>query len=167
MDTHVGISVAAPVVHELRIRYGECDPQGVVFNANYLAFFDIGFMELLRAALRPDGGYAAMLQRGLDFVVAEARLRYLHPARFDDVVSVEVAVDHLGTTSMTTTYRVMRVDQLLVGGTLRHVLIDLERLRGGEQNPKATIPGWMRDRLLPHVASGDETPVGECRGRSA
>ena len=27
-------------VHELRVRYGECDPQGIVFNANYLAYFD-------------------------------------------------------------------------------------------------------------------------------
>jgi len=28
-------------VHELRVRYGECDPQGIVFNANYLLYFDV------------------------------------------------------------------------------------------------------------------------------
>jgi acyl-CoA thioesterase FadM len=34
--------VSAPLNHELRVRYGECDPQGVVFNAHYLAHLDIG-----------------------------------------------------------------------------------------------------------------------------
>jgi acyl-CoA thioesterase FadM len=29
--------------HPLRVRYGECDPQGIVFNANYLLYFDVVF----------------------------------------------------------------------------------------------------------------------------
>ena len=33
-------------VHELRVRYGECDPQGIVFNPNYLAYFDHTVTEL-------------------------------------------------------------------------------------------------------------------------
>ena len=37
-------------VHELRVRYGECDPQGIVFNANYLAYFDHTVTELWRAS---------------------------------------------------------------------------------------------------------------------
>ena len=40
-----------PFVHEIRVRYGECDPQGIVFNANYLAYFDVAFTELWRAAV--------------------------------------------------------------------------------------------------------------------
>ena len=58
----------------LRVRYGECDLQGVVFNAHYLAYFDIGMTELWRAAL---GGYQAMIDRGLDMVVVEAQLHFL------------------------------------------------------------------------------------------
>ena len=27
--------------HRIRVRYNECDPQGLVFNANYLTYFDI------------------------------------------------------------------------------------------------------------------------------
>jgi YbgC/YbaW family acyl-CoA thioester hydrolase len=42
-----------PFVHELRVRYGECDPQGIVFNANYLLYFDVAFTELWRAAVGP------------------------------------------------------------------------------------------------------------------
>src|SRR5438445_11818897 len=38
----VKTSVGAPLSHRLRVRYGECDPQGVVFSAHFLAYFDIG-----------------------------------------------------------------------------------------------------------------------------
>ncbi len=46
----------APFVHELRVRYGECDPQGIVFNANYLLYFDVAFTELWREAVGPVAG---------------------------------------------------------------------------------------------------------------
>ena len=45
--------MAASFVHELRVRYGECDPQGIVFNANYLLYFDVAFTELWREAVGP------------------------------------------------------------------------------------------------------------------
>ena len=37
-----------PFRHRLRVRYNECDPQGVVFNANYLTYFDLTMGELWR-----------------------------------------------------------------------------------------------------------------------
>jgi acyl-CoA thioester hydrolase len=149
----VGTSAAGPLASTLRVRYGECDPQGVVFNANYLAYFDIGITELFRAAF---GTYQAMVDRGVDFVVAEGGLRYHRPAHFDDELTLEVAVTRLGTTSITTSYRVLRDGELLVDGTLRHVLIDLKRLLAREPNPKTTIPEWMRERLAPfRVGSPD------------
>ena len=52
----------APFVHELRVRYGECDPQGIVFNANYLLYFDVAFAELWRAAVGP---WQDMVTRGV------------------------------------------------------------------------------------------------------
>ena len=140
----VRTSVAAPLAYKQRVRYGECDPQGVVFNAHFLAYFDIGITELFRAAL---GGYQAMVDRGVDFVVAEAGLRYHRPAHFDDELTLEIAVTRLGTTSITTSYRVLRDEELLVEGTLRHVVVDLKRLVEREPDAKTTIPDWMRDRL--------------------
>jgi hypothetical protein len=62
----------APFVHPLRVRDAECDRQRIVFNANYFAYFDIAMTELWRAAM---GRYAAMLERGVDMVVAEASAR--------------------------------------------------------------------------------------------
>src|SRR5438309_11800343 len=94
----VRTSVAAPLAYELRVRYGECDPQGVVFNANYLAYFDIGITELFRAAFDTLGNYQAMVERGVEFMVAEAGLRYHRPAHFDDELILEIAISRLGAT---------------------------------------------------------------------
>ena len=64
-------------VHRLRVRYHECDAQGVVFNANHFAYFDVALTELWRAAF---GSYGAMLEQGLDLVVAEVTARFRRPA---------------------------------------------------------------------------------------
>jgi acyl-CoA thioester hydrolase len=146
-----GTSVAAPLAYKLRVRYGECDSQGVVFNANFLAYFDIGIVELFRAAF---GSYQAMVDRGVEFVVAEAGLRYHRPAHFDDELTLEVAVTRLGTTSITTSYRVLRDGELLVDGTLRHVLVDLKRLVEREPDAKTTLPDWIRGGLAPWTLDG-------------
>ena len=47
--------------HRLRVRYSECDPQGIVFNAHYVTYFDIALTELWREAIGP---YAEMVSAG-------------------------------------------------------------------------------------------------------
>ena len=130
--------MAAPFVHELRVRYGECDPQGIVFNANYLLYFDVVFTELWREALGP---WDDMVERGIDAVVAEANVRYRSPARFDDVVELRARIANLGTTSITTEIEVARAGEVLVVGTLRHVIVSRTDWR------KTDIPDWVREGL--------------------
>jgi acyl-CoA thioester hydrolase len=129
--------------YELRVRYGECDMQGVVFNANYLAYFDNSVNELVRAAC---GSYKAMLDRGVDIVVGEAQLRFRAPARFDEQLTLEIAVTHLGTTSIVTEHRIGRDGEVLVEGTVRHVMVDTETMT------KTPIPDWLRAQLGPWTA---------------
>src|ERR1700689_911564 len=107
-----------PFVHRLRVRYGECDPQGIVFNANYLLYFDVAFTELWREAVGP---WQTMVERGVDAVVAETNLKFRAPARFDDELELRARVRQLGTTSITTEIDVTRDSELLVQGWLRHV----------------------------------------------
>lgn len=136
-----------PLSHELRVRYAECDQQGVVFNAHYLAWFDMNMTELWRAAF---GSYQAAVERGVDIVVAAAELRFRASARFDDVVALEVAVSHLGTTSLVTDHAIVRAGERLVEGRLRHVMVDPATLA------KTPIPDWVRDGLAPWtVLAGD------------
>jgi len=137
---------AAPFAHPLRARYGECDPQGIVFNANYFAYFDVAMTELWRAAM---GSYSAMIERGVDMVVADASARFLGAARFDDELQLEVSITRLGTTACTTKHRLLRDGEVLVEGSMRHVFVDAQTLR------KLEIPQWLRDSLSPWV-TGEE-----------
>jgi acyl-CoA thioester hydrolase len=109
-----------PFVHRLRVRYGECDPQGIVFNANYLLYFDVAFTELWRAAVGP---WQQMVDRGVDAVVADASISFRAPARFDEQLDLRVQVTRIGTTSITTQIDVVREQDALVSGTLRHVCV--------------------------------------------
>ncbi len=67
----------ADFVHELRVRYGECDPQGIVFNANYLLYFDVAFTELWRAGWTRDISRAPFVQANLSRSRADV-LRGMH-----------------------------------------------------------------------------------------
>ena len=125
-------------VHELRVRYGECDPQGIVFNANYLLYFDVAFTEFWRERVGP---WQEMVADGYDAVVAEANVRFRAPARFDDVLAIEVTTEELGATSMTTRADVRRDGELLVECRLRHVFVDTESWA------KTDMPASIRERL--------------------
>jgi acyl-CoA thioester hydrolase len=130
--------VSQPFVHRLRVRYSECDQQGVVFNAHYLFYYDVAVTELWRARIGP---YLAMIERGYDLVVAEARLRFVEGARFDEELDIEMPVRHLGTTSMIID-PVFRVDdRLIADGEVRHVFVDPETLA------KKPMPQDIRDAL--------------------
>ena len=89
-----------PFRHRLRVRYSECDPQGIVFNARYLEYFDIAMTELWRETVGPYD--TAMDEHEVDMVVAEAKIRYLDSLRFDDEFDLVATVSHMGTTSMIT-----------------------------------------------------------------
>jgi len=135
--------MSAELVHELRVRYAECDPQGVVFNSRYLEYFDIGLTELWREAF---GSYeGVMVEHGVDLVVAEAGLRYRAPLRFDDVFEVKVSLARLGTTAMTTHIELYRDGALVTEGELRHVFV----LRGTAE--KTPIPEAVRSALSRYV----------------
>jgi acyl-CoA thioester hydrolase len=136
-------AVSGPFIHRFRVRYAECDAQGVVFNAHYVTYFDTTITELWREAF---GSYAAMLESGTDMVVAEVRVRYRGPARFDDELDVGAEVVRLGTTSMTTRFTVTRAGEeaMLTEGEVRHVFVD------PATKVKKPIPHDVRRRLEPY-----------------
>lgn len=77
--------IAAPY----RVLYGDTDTMGVVYYAHYLRFFEYGRNEYLRARGLT---YRQVEERGFRLPVAEARCRYLRPARYDDLLAVETRV---------------------------------------------------------------------------
>jgi acyl-CoA thioester hydrolase len=133
--------MAEPFRHRLRVRWSECDLQGVVFYPQYLAYLDHTVTELWRAAIGP---YTEMIPvHGVDMVVAEAGLRYRGSARFDDELEIAASLTRLGSTSITTAFTIERVldGTLLTEGELRHVFVDPEDFS------KREMPDQVRSAL--------------------
>jgi acyl-CoA thioester hydrolase len=151
--------MSAPFVYEFRVRFAECDGQGVVFNSNYLAFVDVGITELWRDAV--PGGYIGMLDEGVDVVVAEAHLTFRSSARFDDLLRIEVTVTHLGTTSIVTQHRFCRGDELLVEVEIRHVTVSRDGYR------KTPMPDWLRSGLAQWLEPQARSPEPEAEAQAA
>lgn len=123
---------------DLRVRYNECDPLGVVFNANYLVYADLAINELWREHL---GGYEEMMESGLDLAVVEASLRFFKPLRYDDEFSAEVNVEQIGVKSLTTAFSLTRGDEVVAAGTMAYVCVTSDT---AESRP---VPDSIRDAL--------------------
>jgi len=132
-----------PFTHQLRVRYHECDAQGIVFNAHHFAYFDITLTELWREAF---GSYDAMVESGSDVVVVDAQASFHASPRFDDLLDVEMTIAKLGSSSMTSTFEEKRDGELLVSGRMVHVFVDPQTMS------KQEIPGAVRKRLSRYVA---------------
>ena len=110
-----------PFRHTLRVRWGECDEQGVVYFVNYAEYVDLALTELWRERVRP---YPEMVASGTDLMVVAMDTTFRRPARFDDEVDVVLEVARLGETSLTSAWRVERDGEVLCSGTITHVCID-------------------------------------------
>ncbi|MBI5309412.1 MAG: acyl-CoA thioesterase [Actinobacteria bacterium] len=123
------MSVPAPFVHRIRIRYAECDMQGIVFNANWFALFDDTVGALWRERL---GGYDQIGDQGIQIVVAETGARFRGAARVEDVIDFNLVVARVGDRSMRVEIAALRENdgtgenELLVEGFLEYVFIELE-----------------------------------------
>jgi len=112
----------APFRHTLRVYWEDTDAGGVVYYANFLKFFERARTEWLRTlgfgqqALREDTGAL--------FVVTDARVRYLAPARLDDLLQVTVQLRTGGKASMTLVQQAWRGDTLLAEGEIRVGCVD-------------------------------------------
>ena len=120
----------------VRVRYAETDAAGVAYYANYLVYFEVARVELLRALGRP---IASIEAQGVLLPVVEARLKYLRPARLDDLLDVSLSVESIGPASFAFDYEVTRDGLLLVGGWTRLAVCERDT---GRAMP---MPAWLRD----------------------
>jgi acyl-CoA thioester hydrolase len=87
--------VSEPFRLLLRVRYNECDMQGIVFNARWGDYADLASGEFLRALL----GAVDPAVTGLDWRLVKQTTEWRAPARYDDVLDVRVRTLRVGTTS--------------------------------------------------------------------
>jgi len=124
----------------IRVRYAECDAQLVVFNARYGDFVDLAITEYVRALF---GSYQNVMAQGYDYQVVKLTTEFKAPTKFDDVVSMSVAVSKLGNTSFSfqIEFREYFSDRLLATAEIVYVMMTCP---GYE---KVSIPDFFREAL--------------------
>jgi acyl-CoA thioester hydrolase len=127
-------------LHEtkLRVRYSETDAQGIVNNANYLSYFEVGRVEWLRAA---GLSYRELEARGYGFVVVEVRAFYKRAARFDDELTLRTRLAGLSKASFRFEYALLRGGEGIATGYTRHGCVELTSGR------PSRLPGDLAARL--------------------
>jgi acyl-CoA thioester hydrolase len=111
-----------PRVHEYRhkVRYFECDQQGVVFNMWYLGYFD----EALAAFLGGGGiDYAELIEAGFDVQLVHSEIDWIGPLRWGDDAVVAVRLLGTGRTSFTLGFEVSAGDHAVATGRTVYVAI--------------------------------------------
>src|SRR6185437_9288986 len=95
-----------PVTTQVRVRYAETDPLGIVYYANYLVWFELGRVELLRSL----GLAYSILERdhGCILPVIESTCRYRSPARYDDEILIETRPALIRGSVLKFAYRIYR-----------------------------------------------------------
>jgi len=132
----------------LRVRYVECDMQGRAFNGHYLTWIDMAHTEAIRELA---GGYQALTDRGIDFVVVAAELQFRRPARFDDDLVIAVSIDPPARTSLRSEYVFSRHGEVIAEATMTYVCVDATTFE------KQPWPDWFRDRLAAAAADPSDT----------
>lgn len=115
--------------HQVRVRYAETDQMGIVYHANYLVWFELGRVELLRSL----GLAYSQLEKEHECIlpVVEATCRYRSPALYDDEILIETRPALLRGSVIKFAYNIWRkpshegeARKLLAEGETVHVVCD-------------------------------------------
>jgi len=109
--------------YAIRVRYGDTDQMGFAYYANYLRWFEIGRVELLRTL---GTTYREIEAGGVRLPVLEATCRYHRPARYDDELVIETAVAEQRRASVRFAYRILRAgeDEPIAEGFTEHCYLN-------------------------------------------
>jgi len=133
---------------QVRVRYADTDAMGVVYHANYLVWFEVGRNELMRAWGVP---YVDFEKRGILVPVADGKLRWVYPARYDDLLDIETRVERLSPARITFAYRILRAEdgRLCCEGSTTHAFV-------GPNGRPGALP-----KLAPDLWSAFQSRLGE------
>ena len=111
-----------------KIRYSDCDPQGIVFNGNYARYWDDALTDWFEEA---GYGGAELGGSGVDVVTARLEMDFKASAGLGDVLETTLQVERVGTTSMTVGFITLRLsdDTVVTEGKETLVFVDPEDFR--------------------------------------
>lgn len=120
---------------QIEVRYHETDGQGHVHHANYLLYFELGRVELLRAM---GHDYAELERNGIMLVVTEMSCRYFRPCRFGDTLRLHTSTVSARGARIRHRYQISKDGKVLAEGESTVACVDREgRVR--------RLPEWLRE----------------------
>ena len=124
----------------LRVRFADTDLQGIVFNGNYLTYYDNAWTEYFRAV---GTTYQSLIEAGVDTVLARTTIEFKSVARFDDLLEVYARISRIGNTSLVFDFEIypQGEDRLVSSATSLYVCVDPKTLE------KIEAPAWLRRRV--------------------
>lgn len=125
-------------VSEFRVRYAETDQMGVVYHSNYLVWCEIGRTDFIRTL---GGSYAELEREGTALAVVEAHLRFMRPARYDEIIRVATRVTEVRTRVVRFDYDIS-TDQGVTLATAYTTLVGMTR-----DGRSAMLPNELREAL--------------------
>lgn len=123
---------------ELKVRFSETDAQGVAHHAAYFDWLEIARIEYLA---RFEGGYPALRAQGIDATTLEAYVRYLAPARFDDLLVVQARCGDLRGARFRFDYAIECDAERVAEGWTTHACVDSRTLR------PTRLPAWLKKAI--------------------
>jgi acyl-CoA thioester hydrolase len=143
--------VSYPFTLEVRVRFAETDAQGVAHNSAYVVWFELARVEYLREHA---GGYQRLRDLGIEALVLESHVRYLGPARFDDLLVVRTRCHGLRGARFQFDYVVERDGAVIAEAWTAHATVDARTLR------PTRVPDWLADAIVSAEASASSPSSG-------
>jgi acyl-CoA thioester hydrolase len=115
----------APDVGEtsFHVRFAETDAMGIVHHANHIIWFE----EARSAFMRAKGSsYAAFEADGFSLAVSEVQVRYLQPARYDQLITIRCQIEKMMSRKLRFYYTVLEAEtgNTLATGSTEHICIN-------------------------------------------
>ncbi len=95
---------------ELRIRYGETDQMGFCYYGNYAQFLEVARVETLR---KFGISYKELEEQGVLLPVRNFSIKYIAPAKYDDVIQIQTVVSEIKNSQIIFTYSIHLREKLI------------------------------------------------------
>tara|TARA_R110002073_G_scaffold118918_1_gene258212 strand:- start:43497 stop:43922 length:426 start_codon:yes stop_codon:yes gene_type:complete len=125
---------------QLRVRYVECDPMGVVHHSSYLPWMEMGRTELLREV---GESYAQLEADGVFLVVTKVEVKYRRPLKYDDLVEIRTKVEKTSKVKLHHSYEMVLVERDGEKSEQVCAIATTELACVGEDGRPRVLPGWL------------------------
>jgi acyl-CoA thioester hydrolase len=127
---------------QLRVRYHDCDPLGIVYHGHYAKFFEIGRTEAMR---KHDFSYKQLEEHGVAMPVVEMHIKYFRPARYDELMDIKTTISEWPDKNIVFHGDIYNQDgKLLTSSVITFVFVKMPSLR------RCHVPEFVLEHLAPY-----------------